>query len=44
MRSNVAELWVLDATQVGARPVAAIELPAWVPAGVHGTWIGDNEV
>ncbi|WP_088702230.1 carotenoid oxygenase family protein [Halomonas campaniensis] len=44
LRSNVAELWILDATQIGAHPVAAIELPAWVPAGVHGTWIGDNEV
>lgn len=44
LRSNVAELWILDAIQIGAGPVAAIELPAWVPAGVHGAWIGDNEV
>ena len=42
LRTNAAELWILDATQVGSRPVAAIELPVWVPAGVHGSWIDDK--
>ena len=44
LRNNVAELWILDATRIGASPVAAIELPAWVPAGVHGSWIDDTEI
>lgn len=41
LRSNAAELWILDATRIEAGPVAAIELPVWVPAGVHGSWIDD---
>lgn len=40
LRNDAAELWILDAGDI-ARPVAAIELPAWVPAGVHGSWIDD---
>lgn len=41
LRSDEAELWILDATRIEAGPVAAIELPVWVPAGVHGSWIDD---
>lgn len=41
LRSYEAELWILDATRIEAGPVAAIELPVWVPAGVHGSWIDD---
>ncbi len=41
MRSDAAELWILDATRIEAGPVAAVELPVWVPAGVHGSWIDD---
>lgn len=44
LRSDAAELWILDATQIEAGPVAAIELPVWVPAGVHGSWIDDLAV
>jgi len=42
LRSQTAELWILDASRVSAGPVAVIELPAWVPAGVHGAWIADS--
>jgi carotenoid cleavage dioxygenase len=41
LRTKAAELWILDATNITGKPVAAIELPAWVPAGVHGSWIDD---
>lgn len=41
LRSDAAELWILDARDL-RRPVAAIEIPARVPAGVHGSWIDDR--
>ncbi|AKU95618.1 Lignostilbene-alpha,beta-dioxygenase [Labilithrix luteola] len=34
-----AELLVLDATNIAGEPVAVVELPRHVPAGVHGSWI-----
>lgn len=39
-----SELWLLDATNILAPPTAVIEIPAWVPAGVHGSWIADSEL
>jgi len=33
------DLWVLDARDVTAEPVAKVHLPRRVPAGFHGTWI-----
>lgn len=42
INSHRSELWVLDATNIKAPPTAVIELPAWVPAGVHGSWIPDS--
>ena len=41
---NSAELWILDASDLGKPPVAAIEIPHWVPAGVHGSWIDDKAI
>ncbi|MEQ8840972.1 MAG: carotenoid oxygenase family protein [Acidimicrobiales bacterium] len=35
-------LAVLDATDVGAGPVATIELPQRVPFGFHGTWLSGD--
>jgi carotenoid cleavage dioxygenase len=43
LRTRQAELWILDATRIAAGPVAAIEIPAWVPAGVHGSWLEERE-
>ncbi len=34
-----SELVVLDATDLGAAPVAVVELPVRVPAGFHGNWV-----
>ncbi|MBJ6763660.1 carotenoid oxygenase family protein [Myxococcaceae bacterium JPH2] len=34
-----AELLVLDATHLAGEPVAVVELPRHVPAGVHGSWL-----
>jgi carotenoid cleavage dioxygenase len=37
-----SQMIVLDAGDVAGRPVAAVTLPRGVPAGFHGSWIGDN--
>ncbi|HEY2724935.1 MAG TPA: carotenoid oxygenase family protein [Pseudonocardiaceae bacterium] len=39
---SAAQLLVLDATALGAAPVAAVTLPRRVPAGFHGSWIDDS--
>jgi carotenoid cleavage dioxygenase-like enzyme len=38
---SASELLILDARDIGAPPIAAVELPRRVPGGVHGTWIAD---
>jgi carotenoid cleavage dioxygenase-like enzyme len=40
---SASQLLVLDATDVGGAPVAAVTLPRGVPAGFHGSWIPDAE-
>jgi carotenoid cleavage dioxygenase-like enzyme len=37
---NRSDLIILDAQDVAAPPIAAIELPCRVPAGFHGSWVG----
>ena len=37
-----SQLLVLDATDVGGPPVAAVTLPRGVPSGFHGSWIPDG--
>src|SRR3954452_7469090 len=41
---SASQLLVLDATDVGGRPVAAVTLPRGVPSGFHGSWITDEEI
>jgi len=41
---HASQLLVLDATDVGGRPVAAVTLPRGVPSGFHGSWIADGEL
>ncbi|MDT7582018.1 MAG: hypothetical protein QOK35_3282, partial [Pseudonocardiales bacterium] len=41
---SASRLLVLDATDVGGRPVAAVTLPRGVPSGFHGSWIADSEL
>jgi carotenoid cleavage dioxygenase-like enzyme len=39
---GASELLVLDAKDIAARPLAAVELPRRVPAGIHGSWFPDH--
>ena len=39
-----SRLLLLDATDVGGKPVATATLPRRVPAGFHGSWIADDEI
>ena len=41
---GASRLLVLDATDVGGRPVAAVTLTRGVPSGFHGSWIADSEL
>jgi carotenoid cleavage dioxygenase-like enzyme len=40
--ANLADLLVIDATDVAAGPVATVHLPRRVPTGFHGAWIPDD--
>ena len=39
-----SELVILDASNIANDPVARVHLPARVPAGFHGSWIGDSDM
>ena len=41
VKTKRGALHILDAASFNAKPVAIIEIPGWVPAGVHGSWIDD---
>ncbi|MGW0807777.1 carotenoid oxygenase family protein [Nonomuraea sp. NPDC002799] len=43
LKANASQLLVLDATDIGNTPIATVELPRRVPAGIHGHWIEDNK-
>jgi carotenoid cleavage dioxygenase len=38
-RENTSDFVVLDATRIGAPPVAEVRLPQRVPFGFHGSWL-----
>jgi carotenoid cleavage dioxygenase len=40
--TGTSELVVLDASDMGADPVARVHLPVRVPTGFHGNWIPDR--
>ena len=42
--THTSALWILDATQVSAPPVAKIELPVRVPQGFHGVWVDSDQL
>lgn len=35
-------LWILNTTDIRTDPVAVVQIPGWIPAGVHGSWIDDK--
>ncbi|WP_188196753.1 carotenoid oxygenase family protein [Nonomuraea sp. SYSU D8015] len=43
LHANASQLLVLDATDIARDPIATVELPRRVPAGIHGHWIEDNK-
>ncbi|MBB6347027.1 carotenoid oxygenase family protein [Nonomuraea muscovyensis] len=43
LRADASQLLVLDAADIRRDPVAVVELPRRVPAGIHGDWIPDVE-
>ncbi|MGP3919421.1 carotenoid oxygenase family protein [Nonomuraea sp. 10N515B] len=43
LKANASQLLVLDATNIENDPIATVELPRRVPAGIHGHWIEDNK-
>jgi carotenoid cleavage dioxygenase len=40
--TGTAALEILDATDMAADPVAAVDLPVRIPVGFHGNWIPDR--
>jgi carotenoid cleavage dioxygenase-like enzyme len=40
--TETTALWILDATNVAADPIAKIQLPVRVPQGFHGLWVPDS--
>ncbi|MER5213125.1 carotenoid oxygenase family protein [Streptomyces sp. NPDC002838] len=42
LAEDSSELLVLDAGDITAPPIAAVELPRRVPGGIHGSWIPDE--
>lgn len=44
LRTGRGELHILDATNLNKPAQAVVEIPSWVPAGVHGSWISDDEL
>ena len=40
-QAEASQLLVLDASDLRRDPVAVVELPRRVPAGIHGHWIPD---
>ncbi|MDQ1051464.1 carotenoid oxygenase family protein [Streptomyces sp. V4I2] len=43
LHADTAQLLVLDATDIRAAPVATVHLPRRVAAGIHGSWIPDQD-
>ncbi|RJL22935.1 carotenoid oxygenase family protein [Bailinhaonella thermotolerans] len=43
LRADASQLLVLDAADLGKDPIATVELPRRVPAGIHGHWIEDDK-
>jgi len=41
--TNETSFTILDATNLGAEPVARVKLPQRVPYGFHGSWLPDAE-
>lgn len=37
--THTSALWILDASNVAAKPIAKVELPVRVPQGFHGLWV-----
>ncbi|AXI78767.1 carotenoid oxygenase family protein [Peterkaempfera bronchialis] len=43
LHADASQVLVLDASDLGAVPVATIHLPRRVTAGIHGSWVPDQD-
>ncbi len=43
-RENRSALWIMDATNLAAGPVAQVQLPVRVPQGFHGEWVPEDRL
>jgi carotenoid cleavage dioxygenase-like enzyme len=42
--THTSELWILEAANFAAGPVAKVKLPVRVPIGFHGEWVGQDQL
>lgn len=42
--THTSALWILDANNVSAPPVAKVQLPVRVPQGFHGVWVDEDDL
>jgi carotenoid cleavage dioxygenase-like enzyme len=43
-RDHRSALWILDANNITAAPVAKVQLPVRVPQGFHGEWVSEAQL
>jgi hypothetical protein len=42
--THTSDLWIIDASDFMAGPVAKVKLPVRVPIGFHGVWVPQEQI
>jgi carotenoid cleavage dioxygenase len=42
--THTSDLWIIDATDFMAGPIAKVKLPVRVPIGFHGVWVPQEQL